>query len=423
MKSIDRKWKKLFAIVIAAAMLLTIGSVTTYRLVEASAFDSARAAAREKVPASAELIKESKDDDEYSFEFYENTVAETYSVSVERKDRTQIQVKSKIESQQGSENINLTKQDVIDIIETQFPDAQISSISLSEDDDFYIYEVVFSAEAARGQFWIDPETGKVIERVLRYGQPLLIMNLGDDDYVDQDDSNDVNDDTIAVKTDRYISLEEARVIALEQHPDMQLKGAKYDEDDDKLIIKIELANNSEEIEVKIDASTGAILETDYDDDDDSDDNKTTETTVRLTESDAISEATETNDGDDSTSETNENITTEATEPTVPTLIGKERVMQIVLSKVPAAVISEIELDRDDGRTYYEGEAYDNSYEYDFEIDAFTGAIIDWEIDDRDDDDDDINIDDDDGDDDDDDDDDGDDDDNDDDDDDDDDDDN
>ncbi|NLW12617.1 MAG: hypothetical protein GX028_11470, partial [Clostridiaceae bacterium] len=137
MKSIDRKWKKLFAIVIAAAMLLTIGSITTYRLVEASAFDSARAAAREKVPASAELIKESKDDDDYSFEFYESTLTETYTVSVERKDKTRIQVRSKIENPKGSTNINLTKQDVIDIIEAQFPDAEISSISLSEEDEIY----------------------------------------------------------------------------------------------------------------------------------------------------------------------------------------------------------------------------------------------------------------------------------------------
>ena len=56
----------------------------------------------------------------------------------------------------------------------------------------------------------------------------------------------------------------------------------------------------------------------------------------------------------------------------------------MLSKVPGARILEIELDRDDGRTYYEGEAYANGYEYEFEVDAYTGAIIEWEVDETDD---------------------------------------
>jgi len=38
----------------------------------------------------------------------------------------------------------------------------------------------------------------------------------------------------------------------------------------------------------------------------------------------------------------------------------------------------IKLERDDGRQVYEGEVHYGKYEYDFEIDAKTGKIREWE---------------------------------------------
>ena len=37
----------------------------------------------------------------------------------------------------------------------------------------------------------------------------------------------------------------------------------------------------------------------------------------------------------------------------------------------------IQLDRDDGKTYYEGDVYYDNKEYEFEIDAATGQVTDW----------------------------------------------
>ena len=42
MKIVDKKWKKLFAIGIAATVLLSVGGISTFRAVEASAFGAAR---------------------------------------------------------------------------------------------------------------------------------------------------------------------------------------------------------------------------------------------------------------------------------------------------------------------------------------------------------------------------------------------
>lgn len=42
----------------------------------------------------------------------------------------------------------------------------------------------------------------------------------------------------------------------------------------------------------------------------------------------------------------------------------------------------VHLDRDDGRRIYEGKIYDGNLEYEFEIDAATGRIIEWDVESR-----------------------------------------
>ena len=62
-------------------------------------------------------------------------------------------------------------------------------------------------------------------------------------------------------------------------------------------------------------------------------------------------------------------------------IGTDAASSIALEKAQGtdAWIVEIGLDRDDGRLVYEGEMRDSSYEYDFEIDAQTGEVLQWEV--------------------------------------------
>lgn len=52
--------------------------------------------------------------------------------------------------------------------------------------------------------------------------------------------------------------------------------------------------------------------------------------------------------------------------------------EIVLKKVPGATITKLEREYDDGRLIYEGELRKDGWEYDFEIDGATGAILEWE---------------------------------------------
>lgn len=61
-------------------------------------------------------------------------------------------------------------------------------------------------------------------------------------------------------------------------------------------------------------------------------------------------------------------------------IGEAEAKRIALSEVPGAADSDIRIyqEYDDGRLVYEGEIRYNGMEYDFEIDAADGRIIDWD---------------------------------------------
>ena len=62
-----------------------------------------------------------------------------------------------------------------------------------------------------------------------------------------------------------------------------------------------------------------------------------------------------------------------------TAVSREQAMETALAKVPGAAEKDIriELDYDDGRYRYEGDIIYDRVEYDFEIDADSGEIVEW----------------------------------------------
>jgi len=65
------------------------------------------------------------------------------------------------------------------------------------------------------------------------------------------------------------------------------------------------------------------------------------------------------------------------QPAPAQMISLDQAKAIALAKVPGATNIRIELDRDDRRQVYEGEVFKDGWEYDFEIDAQTGGILEW----------------------------------------------
>ena len=112
-----------------------------------------------------------------------------------------------------------------------------------------------------------------------------------------------------------------------------------DYDDGRLIYDVEFYADGTEYDYEIDQATGRILSSDYD-------------------IENYSPGADAGGG---------------------TIISADEARGIVLAKVPGAAADDvrIHLDRDDGRQIYEGEIYYDAMEYEFEIDASTGTVIEW----------------------------------------------
>ena len=149
-----------------------------------------------------------------------------------------------------------------------------------------------------------------------------------------------------------ITLEQAKQTSL-QHAgktasQVQFVKAQQDWEHGKKVYEIEFIVNTgtgyTEYDYEIDAATGKIVSYDYD-----------------AESYTPSQSTNTN---------------------AKVKISEATAKQTALSRVPGATAANIykfKLDFDDGRWEYEGEIRHGTMEYDFTIDANTGAIIEWDM--------------------------------------------
>lgn len=145
--------------------------------------------------------------------------------------------------------------------------------------------------------------------------------------------------------DTLLTEEEIKKIALEdagaEEQDADRIRIKLDYDDGKQEYEVEFYVDNQEYEYEIDAATGKILSKDVDYD-------------------------KKKSGQAETSE-------EAA-------VSIEEAGEIALEKVPGAAKENmrIHLDHDDGRAVYEGSIIYDGVEYEFEIDAGSGSILEWE---------------------------------------------
>lgn len=144
---------------------------------------------------------------------------------------------------------------------------------------------------------------------------------------------------IGLETAKATALNHAKLTAAQ----VTFSKQKLDWDDGRQVYDIEFyTSDYKEYDYEIDAVTGAILEVDYDAD-------------SFTPPD----------------------------PTVTGTISREKAREIALSQVPGATaknLTKLTLDRDDGRLIYEIEIRYNRMEYDFEINAADGVILDMDMD-------------------------------------------
>ncbi|MBS4980090.1 MAG: PepSY domain-containing protein [Lachnospiraceae bacterium] len=146
----------------------------------------------------------------------------------------------------------------------------------------------------------------------------------------------------------------------------RLKTSK-DSDDGRAVYEIQFDANGTEYDYEIAAEDGTILNVD------------TESIASNTT--AQNQDTQGNESGQVTQNGQQNNTqnTQAQSAGANVAVSQEQAMQTALERVPGATESDIrmELDNDDGQYKYEGNIIYDQREYEFEIDANTGTVLEW----------------------------------------------
>ena len=197
-----------------------------------------------------------------------------------------------------------------------YPEATVDYLRLEADDGLYRYEIAFTAADFGGVAYVHPESGQVLQRELVYPGQAQLLTLA-----------------------------QAQSAALERAGEGEVVMLHLDTDDQLIVYTGEINGDGVRYEFEMNAQTGAFLEW--------------ERKARRQTADATAQpAAAQDDG----------------------LIGTARAKEIAQERAPEARVLSIKLDWEDGRQIYEGELADSRYEYEFEIDAQTGEILQWEQD-------------------------------------------
>ena len=164
----------------------------------------------------------------------------------------------------------------------------------------------------------------------------------------------------------YITVDKAKQAAL-THAGVNASDATFvkaglDWDDGKVKYEVEFYVGNTEYDYDIDATSGAVLSYDREWDDISHSRPTTGTTTGSTTKPSTTTGSTTTSGQ----------------------ISADKAKEIALShagvSASSATFVKAQLDRDDGRLQYDVEFYVGTTEYDYEIDANTGAILSYDRD-------------------------------------------
>lgn len=360
-----KKNRRILAAAGAAVLVIAVGAISVFG-VSAHARNTAKETALQYLPADARLITQETEDDSYEFKFHSAQRKEKYEIEIGRKTKALTEWKSQADASGGSKSVKLTQQAAEKLVSAELSgakvnDAKVTKTQLVEEDGLQVYEVSFQSSKCRGSYDIHPESGLILEREIKVGAPIVIplTNTPAEGATGATNGGAQQDGAI-------LSVEKARELALKEVPGAAVTDIDLELEKGVYVYQIELYQDGYEYDLVLNAKDGARISLESEKDD-----------------------WKENGGWVHHSERNP-VTTAQTQATAPaqekttqksgasSYIGVAKAKEIVLQKAPGATITKLELERDDGRVSYEGEAKKGSMEYEFDIDAYTGAILSWE---------------------------------------------
>ena len=134
----------------------------------------------------------------------------------------------------------------------------IESIELDRENNKLYYEVEFENDRDDDDIYVDAYSGEI------FYDDLDDDNDKRDDDDDNDDRNNKEESVVSEGQKKLLSKEEAIKIA-EKAVDGKVYSFEKDEDDGFYHYELELKSKQGEVDVEMDASSGEIIEIDYDD--------------------------------------------------------------------------------------------------------------------------------------------------------------
>lgn len=352
------------AVIVAAIVIAAIVISTSFT--QALTLDEAKEIAKGYVPATATFVTSEEEQNKYEVMFRDDSNSESFEVEVSKSTKKVKKVESQLDNDMGSEKVELKEADVEKIIKEKFTGVTSVSVTLKKDNGLYEYEADFKSNDFYGDAEVHPVSGAILESTVKYGTAVTIPTDGKDD---------------SSQSGEFISYGEVEKAVLKAAGGGFIKDIDLEKKKGNYYYEVELIKDGVEYDYIVDAKTGKItLENEHDayfDYGDESDESTSSANSGNNGSQNSSNGNSQGNGNSSSGESGR--------------ISFEKAKSIVLAKIPGATITKLKLEKDDGIYVYEGEAILGDYEYEFEINASSGVIIDWDkerIDDDDDDDDD-----------------------------------
>lgn len=360
--------KKLI-ISLVCVLFISIVAIASAWGVSAASLSQATREAEKMVAPGASLLKAEKDGDEYVVKFYDAENKIKYEVCVDRKTKKVTELKTQSDIQTGSDTLNFTEDDIRTAVAAEYKGAIFDLVELSSESPQKYY-VRFHTDALKGTMIIHPENGDVLERKIKYGTPIVIP---------------VTQNSPAADGTSYLTPEKAAEIAKAIVHNGIITDIDFEKHSKGYVYEIELYKDGYEYDLVLDAVTGKQQslrshKEHWDDDDGIDWNyhHVPEATSGSTKAPATAGSSPSTSGTTGTSGSTASAATVPPSAASSPYIGSQRAGEIALQKAGGGTLSKIEFDEDDGRKIYEGKIIRDDTQYEFEIDARTGSILEWE---------------------------------------------
>lgn len=220
--------RKLFVTILALSMMLSTAAFAAGESPE-------ELEARKQVPATAVLTSTDSDGNTTDY-YYKDKVSKTnYKVSVSKEPLQVISTASRVAGNKGGRAVVLSQQQAEDMAKEYYAGANVLGSFVRKNNDRFEYLVLF--DIGDGRLYrssLNAENGKLIGTGVKFSSA----------------------------TEGEIALFEAAENAKALRPDSHIMDIELENENGKRVYEVKLWENNKEVEIKLDAATGQLVEQD-----------------------------------------------------------------------------------------------------------------------------------------------------------------